>query len=77
LILGRHDAFLACGNDARAEMVAADVRLAELRGAAAEAFPLDADAVVGLQGRMAEQLLAIREIEARAVDLMRAAMADS
>lgn len=75
LMLRRHAAFLERGNDAREEMVQIDERLDAIRAAVAADFPLSPAEVEAHRGRVAEQVMAIHDMEAAAVDMMKAAMA--
>lgn len=74
-ILDRHEAFLMRGNAAQADMEAIDVQLSALQSAAEQAFPLDDTGVTELQATMADQIAVIRDVETRAVALLREAMA--
>ena len=70
----RHTAFLDRGNDAGPEMRAIDARLAAIR-TSADDFPLSPSEVEVQRARMASQILVIHDVEAAAVDTLKAAMA--
>jgi hypothetical protein len=74
LMLRRHTAFLAQGNDALAEMKAIDERLAATRASIAADFPLTPLEVVSFRARLAEHIMAIHNIEAAAVAALKGAM---
>jgi hypothetical protein len=75
LLLQRHRRFTEQGDAQLDEIARIDTRLAEIRASVREDFPLSEDEVTDLQQRLAEQVLAIHDIEAEAVQTMQAAMA--
>ncbi|CUS05937.1 protein of unknown function [Candidatus Promineifilum breve] len=74
LLLRRHHAFLARGNGALDEMKAIDAQLDALMVAAEADFPLSAAEVVAFRQRLAEQVLAVHDVEAGAVAVLKDAM---
>jgi hypothetical protein len=74
LLLERHSRFLDEGNAARPRMAAIDARLAEIRAALAGDFPLTAPQVAAHRAAIAAQVMAIHDIEATAVTVLREAM---
>ncbi len=76
LILQRHAVFLTQGNQATAEMVQIDKRLAEVAGAMADDFPMSQGEVEHLRSDMADELMVIHDVEAAAVAMMIEAMSD-
>jgi hypothetical protein len=75
LLLERHSRFLNEGNAARPRMEAIDARLAEIRAALADDFPLTAPQVEAHRAAIAAQVMAVHDIEAMAVAALREAMA--
>jgi hypothetical protein len=75
LMTRRHAVFLERGNDALEEMKAIDGRLKAIKDAVAADFPLAQAEVEALRARLAEQIMAIHDLEAAAVEMMKAAMA--
>ena len=75
LLLRRHDAFLARGNGAREEMLAAAARLDAIAADVAADFPLTQPQVEAHRMCIAEHVMAVHDVEAAAVELMKAAMA--
>ena len=75
LLLERHARFLSEGNAARPRLVAIDARLAAIRAALAADFPLTAPQVEAHRAAIAEQVMAVHDIEAAAVAALREAMA--
>lgn len=75
LMAERHEAFLEHGNAAAERMAEIDGRLAAIRAAISDGFPLSPAAVEAHRAAMAEQLLVIHDIETEAVDDMKSAMA--
>ncbi len=74
LLSRRHHAFLARGNGALDEMKAIDAQLDALMVAAEADFPLSAAEVVAFRQRLAEQVLAVHDVEAEAVAVLKDAM---
>lgn len=74
LMTRRHDAFLDRGNAAREEMLGIDARLAAIRDAIATDFPLTQPQIEAHRARMAEQIMAIHDVEAAAVETLKGAM---
>lgn len=76
LIDERHQAFLSQGNTALERMHAIDARLAEIRAdIAAQGFPLDDGGVTLFRQRLAEQVMLLHDQEAKAVKVLKEAMA--
>lgn len=75
LMLRRHEAFLNRGNAATEEMTAIDGRLAAIRAAVAADFPLTQPQVERFRAAIAERVGAIGEVEAAAVEALKAAIA--
>ena len=75
LMTRSHHAFLDRGNAARDEMVANTERLAAVKDAVAADFPLSQSQVEAHRARLAEQIMTIHDVEAAAVETMKAAMA--
>ena len=75
LMLRRHYVFLAKGNAALDERKAIDGQLDAIMAAAGEAFPLSPAEVVPFRQRLAEQVLAVHDVEAGAVAALKEAMA--
>ena len=73
-MLRRHLAFLERGNAAGDEMSEIDARLAEIRRAIALDFPLDEGQVVAHRNEIAGKVMAVHDVEAAAIEEMRAAM---
>lgn len=71
----RHAAFLDRGNEAGPEMRTIDERLAAIRTVVATEFPLSPSEAEAHRSRMADQLMVIHDIEAAAVETLKAAMA--
>ena len=74
LMLERHARFLDEGNAAQPRMEAIDARLAAIRAGLADDFPLSSNEVVAHRAAIAEQVMAIHDIEAAAVAALREAM---
>lgn len=72
LMLRRHAAFLDRGDAALDEMRAIDERLAALRAAVAADFPLSPPQVEAFRARLAEAIMAVHDVEAAAVEAMKA-----
>ena len=70
----RHMGFLTGGNSALSEMKAIDARLGTIRSAVEVEFPLTQPQAEPYRGRLADQIMVIHDIEASAVELMKAAM---
>ena len=75
LLLRKRDLFINKGEAALEERKVISARLAEIRANIDKKFPLSAEEVAGLRGRLAEQVLKVSEIERQAIELMQAAMA--
>jgi hypothetical protein len=75
LLLERHSRFLSEGNAARSRMAAIDARLAAVRVALADDFPLTAPQVEAHRAAIAEQVMAVHDIEATAVAALGEVMA--
>lgn len=75
LLLERHARFLGEGNAARPRMEAIDARLAAIRAALADDFPLTTPQVEAHRAAIAAQVVAVHDIEAAAVAALREAMA--
>ncbi len=75
LLIRKRDLFVNRGEAAPEERKKISARLAEIRASIDKKFPLSAEGVSGLRGRLAEQVLKISEIERQAIELMQAAMA--
>jgi len=74
LLLRKRDLFINKGEAALEERKVISARLAEIRANIDKKFPLSAEDVAGLRGRLAEQVLKVSEIERQAIELMQAAM---
>lgn len=74
LLLRRHRLFLREGGGSLTEREQINARLADLRAAAADDFPLNAAAAEELRQAIATQLQTIREAEAAAVQALQRAM---
>jgi hypothetical protein len=74
LLARRHRLFIERGDDALEEILAIGEEFNLLRTRASEHFSLSAEEAAPLRQRMSDQVLAIREIEAEAVEAMRGAM---
>jgi hypothetical protein len=75
LMRRRHQLFLAEGNASLAERTALSEQLATLRQQISEAFPLGAATVTAHRERIADAVMAIHDVEARAIEQLRDAMA--
>jgi hypothetical protein len=75
LMLRRHAFFLDRGNAALEEMRAIDARLAAIKAAVADDFPLTQPEVEAYRARLAEQIMIIHDVEAAAVQSLRGEMA--
>ncbi|MGH2619397.1 MAG: DUF4872 domain-containing protein, partial [Anaerolineales bacterium] len=74
LLLRKRDLFINKGDAAPEERKVISARLAEIRTSIDKKFPLSAEGVTRLRGRVAEQVLKVSEIEREAIDLMQAAI---
>jgi len=74
LLLRKRDLFINKGEAAPEERKKISARLGEIRASVDKKFPLSAEGVTGLRGRLAEQVLKVSEIEWQAIELMQAAM---
>ncbi len=74
LMLRQHRLFLEQGAASLSERQAIGARLAAIRKEMADDFPLDETGVTALQEGIAEQVLRIHDIEAAAVEDLKAAM---
>ena len=74
LIRRRHLAFLDRGNAATVEMNDIDARLAAIRAMMANEWPLTQAEVEALRAGIAEQLMIIHDVEAKAVEIIKSAM---
>lgn len=73
-LLRRHHAFLHRGNGALEEMKAIDAQLEANMAAAETDFPLSAAEVSGHRQRLAEQVMAVHDVEAAAVEAVKTAL---
>ena len=74
LLARRHRLFIERGDDALEEILTIGEEFNLLRTRASGQFSLSAEEAAALRQRMSDQVLAIREIEAEAVEAMRGAM---
>jgi hypothetical protein len=74
LMLKRHRAFIEQGNAITDDMRHANARLAEIRDAVTDDFPLTDSEVIDLRGQLASQVLHICALEQTAIDMLRHAM---
>lgn len=74
LLLRRHALFRDEGDAALEQIRATDTRLAQIRAEAAADFPLSGAEVTALQHELAARVLAIHDLERKAVRLLQAAM---
>lgn len=77
LMVRRHGLFVDEGNAALEDIRDIDRRLAELRGDAEEAFPLDEAGSTALRQRIAERVMAIHDVEREAVMLLQESMSEA
>jgi hypothetical protein len=70
----RHAAFLEAGNGATAEMTVIDQRLGAIAAEVAAEFPMSQQAVEAHRGRIADQIMALHDVEAAALAALTAAM---
>ena len=75
LMLRRHRLFLNQGNDALAEIEEIDVHLDTVKAEVSAGFPLDQAEVRALRENVAEQVMAVHDVEAEAVNALEEAMA--
>ena len=75
LMTRRHHVFLDRGNAALEEMKDIDARLDAIKSAVSADFPLTGPEVEAHRARIAAQLMAIHDVEAAAVEAMKAGMA--
>jgi hypothetical protein len=74
LMLRRHNAFLDRGNAAQKEMRAIDARLDAIKAAVVADYPLSQPEVEAHRVRIAGQVMAIHDVEAAAVETLKATM---
>jgi hypothetical protein len=74
LMLRRHRLFLEQGGAALAEIELIDARLAEIKAAVGDAFPLDQGEVTAMRENLAAHVMEIHGIEKRAITALQEAM---
>jgi hypothetical protein len=74
LKLRRHRLFIEQGGEVLDEIRTINARLQEIKTVAAEDFPLSPNEAAVMRGNLAQQVLNIRDLERKAVQMMQAAM---